>query len=53
MGAGYPAYGGVAPAAPTREQELETLKQQAAQFQGALTDIQKRIEELVVEAPSK
>jgi len=50
MGAGYPAYGD-APAAPSRELELETLKQQAGYFQGALEDIQKRIEEL--EAQSK
>lgn len=46
-GAGYPAYG---PVAPTREQELEALKQQAAHFQGALDDIQKRMEELQGEA---
>lgn len=46
MGAGYPAYGPAAPVAPTREQELETLRQQASHFQGALEDIQKRIEAL-------
>jgi len=43
MGTAYPGY---APVAPTREQELEMLKQQASYFQGALTDIQKRIDEL-------
>ena len=53
MGAGYPAYGPVTPAAPTREQELDALKQQAAHFQGALEDIQNRIEELAADAPSK
>lgn len=53
MGTGYPAYGPVAPAAPTREQELDGLKQQAAYFQGALEDIQKRIDELAADAPSK
>ena len=53
MGAGYPAYGGVAPAPPTRELELETLRQQATQFQGSLEDIQKRIDELAAETPSK
>ena len=53
MAAGYPAYGPVAPTAPTREQELDALKQQAAHFQGALEDIQKRIEELAAETPSK
>jgi len=52
MGAGYPTYGG-GPAPPTREQELETLKQQATDFQGALTNIQKRIEQLAADAPSK
>jgi len=46
MGPGYPAYGGVAPAAPAPEQGLETLRQQANYFQGALEDIQKRIDEL-------
>jgi len=49
----YPAYGPAAPVAPTREQELEGLKQQAAHFQGALEDIQKRIEALQAEAASK
>lgn len=43
MGTAYPGY---APVAPTREQELEMLKQQASYFQGALTDIQKRIDVL-------
>jgi len=46
----YPAYG---PAAPTREQELESLKQQAAHFQGALGDIQRRIDELSAKAPAE
>ncbi len=45
MDVGYPAYGGV-PVTPNTEQELETLKQQANYFQGALEDIQKRIDEL-------
>lgn len=45
MGGGYPAYD-AGPVAPSREQELETLKQQAGYFQGALEDIQKRIDEL-------
>ena len=49
-GAGYPAYG---PAAPTREQELEGLKQQAAHFQGALEEINRRIDELAAEGTSK
>ena len=31
---------------PSPESELETLKQQATYFQGALGDIQSRIEEL-------
>jgi len=53
MDVGYPAYGPVAPAVPTREQELDALKQQAAHFQGALEDIQKRIDELAADAPSK
>lgn len=38
------------PVAPRREQELETLKQQASHFQGALEDIQRRIEELATDA---
>ena len=45
-GVGYPAYG---PAAPTREQELEGLKQQAAQVQGALEEINRRIQSLDLE----
>jgi len=45
-----PAYGPMAPVAPTREQELETLKQQASYFQGALEDIRKRIDDLGAEA---
>ena len=52
MGA-YPAYGPMVPPAPTREQELEGLKQQAAHLQGALEDIQKRIEELKADVASK
>jgi len=46
MGTAYPAYG---PVAPTREQEMETLKQQASYFQSALADIQKRIDELAAQ----
>ncbi len=38
------------PVAPTREQELKTLKQQASYFQAALEDIQKRIDKLGAEA---
>jgi uncharacterized protein DUF5320 len=53
MAAGYPGYGGFAPGAPTREQELDVLKQQAGHFQGALEDITNRIEELAAETPSK
>jgi len=53
MPAGYPAYGPAAPAAPTREQELDSLRQQAAQFQGALTEIQQRIDALSAEGPSE
>ena len=46
----YAAYG--APYVPTmtREQEIETLKDQARYFQDALDDITKRIEELEQEA---
>ena len=33
----------------TREQELDTLKQQAAQTQGALADVQRRLDELGAE----
>jgi len=43
-------YGPVVPVAPTREQEIETLKQQASYFQGALEDIQKRIDDLGADA---
>ena len=50
MGVGYPAYGPAAPVTPTREQGVEGLKQQAAHLQGALDDIQKRIERLQAEA---
>ncbi len=53
MGAGYPAQGPTAPVTPTREQELETLKQQASYFQGALEDIQKRIDALQSDESSK
>jgi uncharacterized protein DUF5320 len=54
MGAGgYPAYGPVAPVTPAPEQELNALKQQATYFQDALEDIQKRIEALGMQAPSK
>lgn len=48
-----PVYGPAAPVAPTREQEMETLKQQASYFQGALADINKRIDELGADATSK
>lgn len=50
---GYPAYGGVAPGAPAPQQELDALKQQAAYFQGAMEDIQKRIDELQASVASK
>jgi hypothetical protein len=53
MMGGYPPYGPVTAMTPSREQELDVLKQQAAHFQGALEDIQKRIEELQAQAPSK
>jgi len=53
MAGAYPAYGPVAQAVPTREQEVEGLKQQAARFQGALEDIQKRIDELAAETAAK
>ncbi len=46
VGAGYPAYG---PMAPTPEQELEGLRQQASYFQDTLADIQKRIDELAAQ----
>jgi len=46
MGTAYPACG---PAAPTREQEMETLQQQASYFQSVLADIQKRIDELAAQ----
>jgi len=52
---GYPAFGGVVPGgapnatepAPTssNEQQLDELKAQAEEFQDALDDIRKRIEE--------
>jgi len=46
--AGWPMAGGVPPyaAAPTREQQLEALKDQAEYFESALGDIRKQIEEL-------
>jgi hypothetical protein len=50
MTAPYPAYG---PAAPAPQQELEALRQQAGYFQGALEDIQKRIDELQSEGKSE
>ena len=40
-------------AAPTREQELDMLKDQAGYFEGALADLKKRIEELEAEKTSK
>ena len=56
-GFGYPAQGGFAgPNVPyptqsvTAEQELQGLKQQAEYFQGALGEIQKRIEQFEVES---
>jgi hypothetical protein len=39
--------------APTPEQELESLKQQASYIQGALADITRRIEELAAQTPTK
>jgi len=51
--AAYPSYAPVAPAAPRPGQELQTLQQQAAHFQNALADIQKRIDELAAETPSE
>jgi hypothetical protein len=50
--AGLPAWGAAPPvygAPPTREQELSALKAQAEGFEGALSDIRKRIEELEAE----
>ena len=57
-GFGYPAWGGpvapfAGPATPAPQQELEALNQQAAYFQDALEDIQKRIGELQADAASK
>ncbi len=57
-GMGYPAWGGAgypypaSPGAPamTAEQELAGLKQQAEQFGNALSEINKRIEELEAES---
>jgi len=50
---GWPAWGvGSAPpyapyaTPPTREQQIEALKGQAEYFEGALTELRKRIEEL-------
>jgi len=52
--AGWPMRGGVTPnAAPSKEQELAALKGQAQSFEGALGDIQKRIEELEAENAKK
>jgi hypothetical protein len=56
--AGYGPWGGTAapfaaPAAPTAQQELDALKQQAAYFKDALDDIQKRIGELEAEASAQ
>ncbi len=60
FGAGYPAFGGAmpygaasygaAPAAPTRDQELDALKGQAEYFEDALEGIKKRISELEAES---
>ncbi len=48
--AGMPAYAApYAAAAPTREQELEMLKGQAGQFEAALGEIRKRLQELEIE----
>ena len=52
LGFGAGQFGG-APPAPAPDQELASLKQQAAHLQGVLEDIAKRIEELAAEAPSK
>jgi hypothetical protein len=59
-GFGYPLWGGVAhpytgyaapvAPAPTAEQELAGLKQQAEYFKNALDEISKRIEQLEVES---
>ncbi len=51
FGSPFPA--GVAPAAPTREQTLESLKQQAAHFQDALADIQRQIDERAADSSSE
>jgi prefoldin subunit 5 len=40
-------------AAPTREQEVETLQRQAESFKDALAEIQKRIDELEPKAQKK
>jgi len=65
---GYPAWGGYvqgappygytqtpygAPGMPSKEQEIEMLKSQAENLQNALGQINKRIEELEAEEPSK
>ena len=57
-GLGYGAWGSpvapwTGPVTPAPQQEIEALKQQAAYFQGALEDIQKRIEELRADAASE
>lgn len=49
-GHGYPVYAGPAAGEPAREQELEMLRSQAEHFDGALTDIRQRIEQLEAEA---
>ena len=56
----YAGYGYGAPyaatpygAAPTREQEVETLQRQAESFKDALAEIQKRIDELEPKAQKK
>ena len=57
-GLGYDAWGSPAapsagPVTPAPQQELDALKQQAAYFQGALEDLQKRIAELQADAAEK
>jgi len=51
---GWAWQGGGAPyAAPTREQELDMLKGQTEQFEAALGDIRKRVQELETEKATK
>jgi len=57
-GLGYGAWGSPAapsagPVTPAPQQELEALKKQAADFRGALEEIQKRIGELQANAAEK